>query len=267
MLITIYHWGVHAWGTYIVVALAISLASYRFRLPMIFRSTFYPILGEYTWGWMGDFLDGTSIVVTIAGLCTSLGLGSMQMAAGLSRIGWVEEGASESDTKKTQIIVIWVITFITACSVMMGLHIGIKYLSLAAFSLGMILLLAVFMMDKSSYIINLTVQSFGQYLHYVVFQLPFHTDAFGQLKTGEGRAIDENAAAAWWFDAWTIFYVRYSDDPYFFCIFITHPTSFLVPQSGTGGLHGLFLWVHSLLAFHMDAPYARSQSTRYSFLW
>lgn len=64
------------------------------------------------------------------------------------------------------------------------------------------------MMDQSAYLMNLTVQSVGQYFQYAVLQLSFHTDAFGQLRSGEGRAIDDNASATWWFDAWTVFYVR-----------------------------------------------------------
>ena len=66
----------------------------------------------------------------------------------------------------------------------------------------------IFMMEQSAYILNLAVQTLGQYLQYAVFQLGFHTDAFGQLRSGEGRATDGQAAAVWWFDAWTIFYVR-----------------------------------------------------------
>lgn len=68
-------------------------------------------------------------------------------------------------------------------------------------------MLTVFMFDQSAYLMNLAVQTMGQYLQFAIFQLPFHTDAFGQLYPGEGRAIDGNAAATWWFDAWTIFYV------------------------------------------------------------
>jgi hypothetical protein len=35
----------------------------------------------------------------------------------------------------------------------------------------------------------------------------FHTDAFGQLVHGEGRDTDGHAAASWFMDAWTIFYI------------------------------------------------------------
>jgi choline-glycine betaine transporter len=192
-------------AVYLTVAVSISLASFRFKLPMTFRSGFYPILGEYTWGWMGDLIDGFSIVVTVAGVCTSLGLGAIQISTGLQRIGWVD--AVLTDLFDIQTATIWIITLIATISVMTGVDVGIKYLSILAFSSGMTLTFVVFMMDDSSYILNLMVQTFGYYFQTSIWQLQFHTDAFGQLREGEGRAVDGAAAATWWFDAWTIFYV------------------------------------------------------------
>ena len=63
----------------LIVAIACGLASFRFGLPFTIRSTFYPIFGEYCWGWIGDTIDGYSIVMTVAGVCTSLGLGTIQI--------------------------------------------------------------------------------------------------------------------------------------------------------------------------------------------
>ena len=63
----------------LVVAIACGLASFRFGLPFTIRSTFYPIFGEYCWGWIGDTIDGYSIVMTVAAVCTSLGLGTIQI--------------------------------------------------------------------------------------------------------------------------------------------------------------------------------------------
>jgi choline-glycine betaine transporter len=194
-------------AVYLTVAVSISLASFRFKLPLTFRSGFYPILGEYTWGWIGDVIDGFSIVVTVAGVCTSLGLGAIQISTGLQRIGWVDDDLTADEKVDVQTATIWIITLIATISVMTGLDVGIKYLSIFAFSLGMILTFVIFIMDKSSYILNLMVQTFGYYFQTSIWQLPFHTDTFGQLRAGEGRAVDGGAAADWWFDAWTIFYV------------------------------------------------------------
>lgn len=63
----------------LIVATACGLASYRFGLPMTVRSSLYPMFGEYCWGWIGDVIDGYSIIMTIAGVCTSLGIGAIQI--------------------------------------------------------------------------------------------------------------------------------------------------------------------------------------------
>jgi choline-glycine betaine transporter len=68
---TITNWGISGWAPYLIVAVAMGLAGHRFNLPMTFRSCFYPILGQYTWGWIGDLIDGFAIVVTIAGKCNN----------------------------------------------------------------------------------------------------------------------------------------------------------------------------------------------------
>jgi choline-glycine betaine transporter len=62
---TLYHWGLAAWGSYLVVALGQALGTFRFGLPMTFRASFYPLLGEYTWGFWGDIIDGFTLVTTV----------------------------------------------------------------------------------------------------------------------------------------------------------------------------------------------------------
>lgn len=206
MTYTLFHWGFDAWSVYILVAVSTALAAYRFKLPLTFRSCFYPIFGEYTWGWVGDLIDGFSIVVTVSGVCTSLGLGAIQMTAGFQRLGWVDEELTAEESAKIQTILIWCITGIATASVISGLDVGIKYLSMFAFGLGMLLTLMVLVLENTSYILNLQVQSIGHYFQWAIFQINFHTDAFGQLREGEGRAVDGNAADETWLDAWTIFY-------------------------------------------------------------
>ena len=238
---TLYHWGLAAWGSYIVVAIAQGLGTYRFGLPMTFRSSFYPLLGEYTWGFWGDVIDSFTIVTTVAGICTSLGLGAFQIVAGLQRLGWMETDLDEKEETRALSIIVWIVTVIATCSVISGLNVGIKvnqnthhplatlpeihlffvplslqYLSLLGFCLGMLLLFLCLVLEKTNYIFNLGVQSVGYYFQWSIFQLNFHTDAFGQLDDGEGRAIDGQAAPVWFMDTWTVFYmVRTLDKCYF----------------------------------------------------
>jgi hypothetical protein len=121
-------------------------------------------------------------------------------------MGLISPDISADDEQRFDVILVWVITFLATSSVVSGIDIGIKYMSLLGFCLGMLLLFLVFFLDKSTYLLNLEIQSIGYYLQYSILQLNFWTDAFGQLKAGEGRAVDGHAAEQWWMDSWTVFY-------------------------------------------------------------
>ena len=73
MAATIFHWGLHPWAIYAVVALALALFSFNKGLPLTIRSIFYPILGERVWGWPGHVIDTLAVFATLFGLATSLG--------------------------------------------------------------------------------------------------------------------------------------------------------------------------------------------------
>ena len=92
---------------------------------------------------------------------------------------------------------------------MIFLDLLLQYLSLAGFCLGMMLLFLCLVLERTNYIFNLAVQSIGFYLQWSILQLNFHTDAFGQLAEGEGRAVDGQAAPAWFQDVWTVFYMAW----------------------------------------------------------
>lgn len=145
--------------------------------------------------------------MTVAGVCTSLGLGTMQIATGLQRVGWVDP--EKEDLMNVYIITIWVITGFATVSVVSGLKVGIKILSLAGFCLGCLILFLCFVMEKSYYLLNLVVQTTGVYLQWSIFQVPFWTDAFASLTPGEGRAVDGKSAESWWIGAWTVFYMAW----------------------------------------------------------
>lgn len=56
-------------------------------------------------------------------------------------------------------------------------------------------------------LISFSFQEIGYYCQWSLLWLNFHTEPFGQLREGEGRATDGGSAAIWWMDAWTIFYI------------------------------------------------------------
>eukprot|EP01023_Acetabularia_acetabulum_P042350 TRINITY_DN417_c1_g1_i1.p1 TRINITY_DN417_c1_g1~~TRINITY_DN417_c1_g1_i1.p1 ORF type:complete len:740 (+),score=151.80 TRINITY_DN417_c1_g1_i1:108-2327(+) len=188
--LTYYHWGLYGWVVYIVVAVLLGYMTYKEGLPLTMKSTFYPLIGDKIFGWMGDVIDIISVATTMFGVCTSLGLGVKQINNGINRLN--DDIPTNTDS---QIVIIWVITAVATCSVVSGVKLGIRRLSEITFALGTFLLLAMFFMDDSFYLMNLFTQSIGFYWQKFP-GLSFHTDAFEQLY---GPAPD-------WMDGWTVFY-------------------------------------------------------------
>ena len=134
---TIYHWGLHPWAIYAIVALALALFSYNKGLPLTIRSAFYPIFGERVWGWTGHIIDVLAVFATLFGLATSLGFGAQQAAAGLEFVYGIP------NTINVQVVLITGITAIALVSVVRGLDGGVKVLSEINMGLAALLLLFV----------------------------------------------------------------------------------------------------------------------------
>ena len=137
MAATIYHWGLHPWAIYAIVALALALFTFNKGLPLTIRSAFYPIFGERVWGWTGHVIDTLAVFATLFGLATSLGLGAQQANAGLEHVF----GIASSIT--VQVILITGITAVALISVLRGLDGGVKVLSEINMVIAALLLLFV----------------------------------------------------------------------------------------------------------------------------
>jgi|TARA_R110000796_G_scaffold117582_16_gene230551 BCCT family betaine/carnitine transporter len=120
---TMFHWGLHPWSIYGVVALSMAFFAYNKGLPLSIRSAFYPILGDRTWGWPGHIIDIFAVLATLFGLATSLGLGAQQAAAGFHHVFGIEAGLT------LQITIIVVVTLLAVISVVRGLEGGVKVIS------------------------------------------------------------------------------------------------------------------------------------------
>ncbi len=138
MTLTFFHWGLHAWGIYAVMGLAIAYFSHRRGLPLAIRSTLYPLFGERIHGWIGHAVDVFAVFGTLFGLATSLGLGAMQINAGLGFLFGVP------DSVWVQVGLIALITLAATTSLVLGLDRGIRRLSELNLGLAALLLLFIF---------------------------------------------------------------------------------------------------------------------------
>ncbi|MFW2589347.1 BCCT family transporter [Sagittula sp. SSi028] len=161
MAATIFHWGLHPWGIYAVVALALALFSYNKGLPLTIRSAFYPLLGERVWGWPGHIIDILAVFATLFGLTTSLGFGATQANAGLNELFGIPVGPV------TEVILISAITSIALVSVVRGLDGGVKILSEVNMGLALILLVFVLLVGPTWYLLSLFGDSLLAYFQYL----------------------------------------------------------------------------------------------------
>ena len=86
MKITFFHWGLHAWSIYAIVAMILAYFAYRHGLPLTLRSALYPLIGERIYGPIGHAVDIFAIIGTVLGVATSLGLGVTQINTGLNHL-------------------------------------------------------------------------------------------------------------------------------------------------------------------------------------
>lgn len=184
---TYLHWGVHAWSIYVVVGLALAYAIHRRGRPISIRYTLEPLLGRRIHGKAGDIIDITALVGTIFGVATSLGLGVLQIAAGLDAIDVAEPSHS------LEIGIIVVITGFVIFSVVTGVTKGMKWLSNINLVVAALVMLFVLFSGPTVFLLREFVQSLGNYLQNFV-GMSFTVSAF----QGEAGEI--------WQRGWTTFY-------------------------------------------------------------
>ncbi|SMP65799.1 choline/glycine/proline betaine transport protein [Desulfonatronum zhilinae] len=184
MKITFFHWGVHAWAIYAVVAISLAYFSYRHDLPLTIRSAFYPLIGDRIYGPIGHAVDVFAILGTMFGVATSLGFGAMQVNSGLEYLFGVP------NTVSVQMTLIAIITAIAIVSVVLGLDGGIKRLSELNMILAVVLLAFVLVVGPTVFLLQTLTQNIGAYVADIV-NTTFNLYAYEP--TG-------------WIGGWTLFY-------------------------------------------------------------
>jgi choline/carnitine/betaine transport len=189
MATTLFHWTLHPWAIYAVVGIAIAYGVFRKGRPQLISSAFSPLFGEKaTNGPAGRVIDILAIFATLFGSAASLGLGALQIGAGLeivSGIGKVGNGA-----------LVVIISILTACfvaSAVSGIEKGIQWLSNTNMVLALILAVFVFVVGPTVFILDLIPTAVGSYFQDLA-TMSARTEAAG------GSGMDE------WLSGWTVFY-------------------------------------------------------------
>lgn len=183
---TFFHWGLHAWGIYALIALALAYFNFRKEEPGLISSTLSPILGKYSKGKIGGLIDVLAVLATVIGVATTLGFGAAQINGGLSFLLNIPNNFS------VQVIIIAIVTVLFIMSAWSGLGKGIKYLSNTNLILAFLLLILMFLVGPTLLTLNLFTDTIGKYFQNIV-QMSF-------------RIAPLNSKDREWINTWTIFY-------------------------------------------------------------
>lgn len=189
------HWGIHPWSAYAVVGMGFAFFKFRKGLPGLISSLLSPIFGDnISQKWIGIAIDILAVFATIAGIVTSLGLGVMQISAGLEKLFSVPNGYT------TQIVIIGIVTIIFIWSSVSGLDKGIKFLSNSTLILSITLLIIMFILGPRMDILNNMVNGVGSYLQ------NFISDSLRISTYGDNGWIENWRVFYWaWWIAWAPF--------------------------------------------------------------
>ncbi len=185
MKITFFHWGIHAWAIYAVVALSLAYFSYRHKLPLLPRSALYPLIGDRIYGPIGHCVDTFAVIGTMFGVATSLGFGVLQVNSGLNYL--LDVPINET----VQVALIIGITLLATLSVFSGLNKGVKRLSELNLGLAVILMIIVLLFGPTVALLQAFVQNTGAYLSDIVGKT-FNLYAYEQKND--------------WIGGWTLLY-------------------------------------------------------------
>ncbi|MEU3350818.1 BCCT family transporter [Streptomyces sp. NPDC037389] len=180
-----FHWTLHPWAIYGTAGLALAYAGFRKGRGNRLSSVFVPLLGqERADGWPGRVVDLLAVFATVFGTATSLGLGALQVSKGLNITAGVK------DTTGLELVIIAALSAAFVLSAFSGLHKGVKWLSTLNIALAAVLMLFVFLLGPTVFVLNTIPAAAGGYLNDLL-----------TLATRTGAFTDSQ-----WLGAWTIFY-------------------------------------------------------------
>lgn len=189
MASTMFHWTLHPWSLYAIVGLAIAYSSYRLGRKQLISSAFIPLIGaRRAEGWLGKLIDALAIFATVFGTAASLGIGVLQISAGLEINGF---DAIHGKALWIGLIIILGLAFLA--SALSGVGKGIQYVSNFNMIAAGLLALLVLVLGPTVVILNLIPTSIGNYLN-----------SFFEMAARSAASADGTAGE--WLSSWTIFY-------------------------------------------------------------
>lgn len=179
------HWGILPWANYAVIGLALAYFMFRKNKKGLVSSILEPLIGEkLASGWLGKLVDILAVFATVAGVVTSLGLGTLQINAGFNRMFGLPT------TLVVQIVIIAVVSVIYIGSAVSGIEKGIKIISDTNLYVAIGLMVVCFLVGPKVEVLNSFINGLGQYIG------DFIPDALAVSAYGDNS----------WYGSWRLFY-------------------------------------------------------------
>lgn len=178
-----FHWGLHPWAVYSIVALAIAFFQYRRQRPALVSEATSALPWRPVQRMSGLF-DSLAVIATAFGVAASLGMGALQINSGLEAVF----GLEVSKTAQVGIIVATAALFIA--SAVTGVSRGVKWLSNINMVIAALLTLAVFVLGPTVAIIDTFTNTLGSYISEFV-RMSLRMTPFRESS---------------WVGGWTVFY-------------------------------------------------------------
>ncbi|QQK79148.1 BCCT family transporter [Salicibibacter cibi] len=181
-----FHWGLHGWGVYSILALALAFYHFRNDHPALISSTVQPIFRGAVKGVVGKIIDIIAVIATVIGVATSLGFGATQLNGGFAYLFGLPSNFF------TQVIIVVIITVLFMISAWSGLSKGIRFLSNTNMLVAVVLFILVLFIGPTIFNLNLFTDTLGNYIQ-TLPRMSFRIAPF-----------DEEIRD--WINDWTLFY-------------------------------------------------------------
>ncbi len=181
-----FHYGIHAWAIYAIVALAIAYFQFRKKESTLLSVTLKPLFGNIMDGRVGKAVDSLTIFATVIGVATSLGSGAVQINSGVNELFGVPFNFG------VQLIIIVIATVLFMASALSGLDKGVKNLSNLNMIIAIVLMAVALVLGPGVRIMNTFTETLGAYLQDFLRM---------SARTGAGDAAQQA-----WVNKWTMFY-------------------------------------------------------------
>lgn len=192
---TMFHYGIVGWAMYALMGVALGVVAYRFGRPLIVRSALYPLLGKKTDGPIGDAVDISTVLATIFGVATTLGIGVVMVNTGLNVVWGVPISIA------VQFAIVGIGVLVATWSAVSGVKQGMRIISLVTLWLALGLTLWIIVAGNTRFLLDALVQNIGDFFYFFPGML---MQTFAYEDTGTWMADWTLFFWAWWV-AWASF--------------------------------------------------------------